>query len=43
MTFAPAGKIEAFFIHGSQANAPLQDAAFFRQYDMELVGPPLEV
>ena len=43
ITFTPAGKMEPFFEHISQTNAPLQDAALFRQYDMELLGPPLSI
>lgn len=44
ITFAPAGQMEAFFREVSKANAmPPQDPALWRAYDMELVGPPLEV
>jgi quercetin dioxygenase-like cupin family protein len=42
ISFTPAGKMEALFNYISQTNAPLQNAALFRQYDMELLGPPLE-
>jgi quercetin dioxygenase-like cupin family protein len=41
ITFAPAGKMEAFLRATAIPNPPKQDAAFFRDYEMELVGPPL--
>lgn len=44
VTFAPAGKMEAFFREVTQANAmPPQDPALWRAHDMELLGPPLAV
>ena len=40
--FTPAGKMEAFFRTVGKTNAmPRQDAALFREHDMELLGPPL--
>lgn len=41
ITFAPAGKMEAFLRATAIPNPPVQDAAFFRAYEMELVGPPI--
>ena len=42
ITFAPAGKMEAFFREVTKANAmPPQDPALWRAHDMELLGPPL--
>lgn len=50
ITFAPAGKMEAFFAarsaHGlkpGQYAAGQEDAAFMREYGMELIGPPIPV
>jgi len=44
ISFTPAGKMEAFFRRVSKTNAMVtQDAALFREFDMELVGPPLAV
>ncbi|MBB6144065.1 quercetin dioxygenase-like cupin family protein [Silvibacterium bohemicum] len=44
ISYTPAGKMEAFFRDVSRGNAmPPQDAALFRKYDLELVGPPLSV
>ena len=44
ISFLPAGQMEAFFRLVTQANAmPSQDAALFRAYGMELLGPPLAV
>ncbi len=44
ISFLPAGQMEAFFRVVTQANAmPPQDAALFRAYGMELLGPPLAV
>ena len=42
IAFSPAGKMEQFFRDTAIPNPPLQDAAFFRKYDMELIGPPLK-
>lgn len=39
IAFSPAGKMEHFF---RDAATPLQDAAFYRRYGMELLGPPLK-
>ena len=39
ITFTPAGKMEEFFRATAIPNPPVQDAAFFRRYDTELVGP----
>jgi quercetin dioxygenase-like cupin family protein len=42
VTFAPAGKMEAFFREVTRANAmPPQDPALWRAHGMELLGPPL--
>jgi len=44
ITFTPPGKMEAFFREVAKLNAmPPQDPAFWRAYDMELLGPPLPV
>jgi len=43
IAFTPAGKMEAFLRVTAVPNPPVQDAAFFRRYGMELVGPPLTV
>jgi quercetin dioxygenase-like cupin family protein len=44
ITFTPAGRMEAFFRRVSKTNTMVtQDAALFREFDMELVGPPLAV
>jgi mannose-6-phosphate isomerase-like protein (cupin superfamily) len=44
ITFAPAGKMEAFFREVTKANAmPPQDPALWRAYGMELLGPPLNI
>ena len=43
IAFTPAGKMEPFFNKVSATHAPLQDAALFRDHDMELLGPPLKV
>lgn len=37
--FTPAGKMEEFLRATAIPNPPIQDAEFFRRYDMELVGP----
>jgi quercetin dioxygenase-like cupin family protein len=42
IAFSPAGKMEQFFRDTAVPNPPVQDAAFFRRYEMELVGPPLQ-
>jgi quercetin dioxygenase-like cupin family protein len=39
IAFTPAGKMEEFFRATAIPNPPVQDAAFFRKYEMELVGP----
>jgi mannose-6-phosphate isomerase-like protein (cupin superfamily) len=39
IAFTPAGKMEEFLRATGIPNPPEQDAAFFRQYEMELVGP----
>ena len=42
ISFAPAGRMEAFLRIVTQANAmPPQDPALWRAHGMELVGPPL--
>jgi quercetin dioxygenase-like cupin family protein len=47
ISFAPAGKMEAFFNErdnrGIKPGAYTNDAAFMREYGMELLGPPLVV
>ena len=43
IAFSPAGKMEDFLRVTSVPNPPVQDAAFFRRYEMELIGPPLSV
>ena len=42
-TATPAGQLEAFFREIGKVNAPPPDAALFRAYGMELVGPPLAI
>ena len=39
IAFTPAGKMEQFFRDEAIPNAPVQDAALFRKYDMVLLGP----
>jgi quercetin dioxygenase-like cupin family protein len=39
ISFSPAGKMEPFLRATAIPNPPVQDAAFFREYDLELVGP----
>jgi mannose-6-phosphate isomerase-like protein (cupin superfamily) len=39
IAFTPAGKMEEFLRVTGVPNPPVQDAAFFRRYDIELVGP----
>jgi quercetin dioxygenase-like cupin family protein len=39
IAFNPAGKMEEFLRATAIPNPPSQDAAFFRRYEMELVGP----
>ena len=39
IAFTPAGKMEEFLRVTGVPNPPVQDAAFFRRFDMELVGP----
>jgi quercetin dioxygenase-like cupin family protein len=41
IAFTPAGKMEEFFRATAIPNPPVQDAAFFRRFDLELMGPPL--
>jgi quercetin dioxygenase-like cupin family protein len=44
IVFTPAGKMEAFFRAAAKNNAlPPPDPAWWRAYDMELLGPPLAV
>jgi mannose-6-phosphate isomerase-like protein (cupin superfamily) len=44
VVFAPAGRMEAFFREVTKADAmPPQDPDLWRRYDMELLGPPMEV
>jgi mannose-6-phosphate isomerase-like protein (cupin superfamily) len=39
IAFSPAGKMEEFLRDTAVPNPPVQDAAFWRKYGMELVGP----
>jgi mannose-6-phosphate isomerase-like protein (cupin superfamily) len=39
IAFTPAGKMEEFLRITGVPHPPVQDAAFFRRYDMELIGP----
>ena len=39
ISFSPAGKMEEFLRDTAVPNPPVQDAEFFRRYEMELVGP----
>jgi mannose-6-phosphate isomerase-like protein (cupin superfamily) len=43
IAFTPAGKMEDYFRDTAKPNPPVQDAAFLRRYEMELIGPPLSV
>jgi mannose-6-phosphate isomerase-like protein (cupin superfamily) len=44
VSFAPAGKAEAFFREvGSAISRPLNDPAFWSHHGMKLLGPPLAV
>ena len=44
VTFAPAGRMEAFFREVTKANAmPPEDPALWEAHGMTLVGPPLPV
>jgi mannose-6-phosphate isomerase-like protein (cupin superfamily) len=43
IAFTPAGMMEEFLRVTPAPNPPVQDAAFFRSYGMELIGPPLAV
>ena len=44
VAFTPAGKMEAFFREVTKINAmPMQDPELWRAYEMELLGPPLQV
>jgi quercetin dioxygenase-like cupin family protein len=42
IAFSPAGKMEQFFRDATRKDAPPQDAAFYRKYGMEVVGPPIK-
>lgn len=39
IAFTPAGQMEEFLRLTAVPNPPVQDAAFFRRFEMELVGP----
>jgi quercetin dioxygenase-like cupin family protein len=39
ISFSPAGKMEEFLRDTAVPNPPVQDAGFWRRYEMELVGP----
>ncbi len=46
IVFAPAGKMEAFFRDNERPRKDgeyLNDAAVYRKYDLELLGPPLSI
>lgn len=42
IAFSPAGKMEGFFREAAKPGGPKMDAALFRKYDMEMVGPPIK-
>lgn len=42
IAFTPAGKMEQFFLDTAHGKVNLMDAALFRRYDMELIGPPIK-
>ena len=42
IAFSPAGKMEQFFRDATRPDAPPQDAAFYRRYGMEIVGPQIK-
>lgn len=42
IAFIPAGKMEGFFREMAHGKVDLMDAALFRRYDMELIGPPIK-
>jgi quercetin dioxygenase-like cupin family protein len=39
IAFSPAGKMEQFLRDTAVPNPPVEDAAFWRRYDIEMVGP----
>jgi mannose-6-phosphate isomerase-like protein (cupin superfamily) len=39
IAFCPAGKMEQFFRDVEDPKAPVEEAAFWRRYDLELIGP----
>jgi mannose-6-phosphate isomerase-like protein (cupin superfamily) len=43
IAFTPAGKMEQFFREMAHGKVDMMDAALFRRYDMELIGPPIKV
>jgi mannose-6-phosphate isomerase-like protein (cupin superfamily) len=44
VSFAPAGRMEEFFAeHDKRGSAYITDAALYRAYGLELIGPPLSV
>jgi hypothetical protein len=44
ITFTPPGKMEAFFREAGKNHwLPPEDPAWWRVFDMELLGPPLAV
>jgi hypothetical protein len=42
IAFTPAGKMEQFFQEIAHGKVNMMDAALFRRFDMELVGPPIK-
>ena len=42
IAFSPAGKMEGFFREAAKPDGAKMDAALFRKYDMEMVGPPIK-
>jgi mannose-6-phosphate isomerase-like protein (cupin superfamily) len=41
ISFSPAGKMEEFFEAAGNLATPPMDPAFYRRFDVEVVGPPL--
>jgi quercetin dioxygenase-like cupin family protein len=42
IAFSPAGSMEQFFRDTAIPNPPHEDDAFFRRYNMRMVGPPIK-
>jgi mannose-6-phosphate isomerase-like protein (cupin superfamily) len=43
IAFSPARMMEEFFRATAVPNPPVKDAAFYRKYEIEMIGPPLKV